>query len=141
MLDTNMVSYILKGKSPAARGRLASLEKGAIACISAVTEAELLYGIAKSDAGDQRREQCKKSLDWFLARLNVEPWGREEAAAYGQLRARQERLGKRLGAPHMQIDTQIAAHAIALGAVLITNDNGFRHVPDLPGIENWATEL
>ncbi len=137
MLDTNMVIYILKGKSPAARARLASLEKGAAACISAVTEAELLYGIAKSDAAGPRREQRKRSLDFFLAHLRVEPWGREEAAVYGQLRARQESIGKTLG----PFDMQIAAHAIALSAVLITNDNTFRNVSELPGIENWATEL
>jgi tRNA(fMet)-specific endonuclease VapC len=137
MLDTNMVIYILKGKSPAARARLASLEKGTAAWISAVTEAELLYGIAKSDAGGPRREQRMKSLDWFLVHLNVKPWGREEAAVYGQLRARQERIGKTLG----PFDMQIAAHAIALGAVLVTNDNAFRQVADLPGVENWATEI
>jgi tRNA(fMet)-specific endonuclease VapC len=137
MLDTNMVIYILKGKSPAARARLASLEKGSAACISAVTEAEILYGIAKSDAGDARREQRQKSVALFLANLNVEPWGREEAAVYGQLRAIQERLGRTLG----PFDMQIAAHAIAMGAVLITNDNAFRNVLDLPGVENWATEI
>lgn len=133
MLDTNMVSYILKAKSPAARARLASLGKGEIACISAVTEAELLYGIAKSGSGDQR----KRSLDWFLARLKVPPWGREEAAVYGPLRAKQEAMGKTLG----PLDMQIAAHAVALEAILITNDKSFQHVPDLVGVENWATDL
>jgi tRNA(fMet)-specific endonuclease VapC len=133
MLDTNMVSYILKGKSPAARARLASVNKGEIACISSVTEGELLYGIAKSCGNAQRN----KSLEWFLAKLNVYPWGREEAAAYGQLRAKQKVMGKTLG----PLDTQIAAHAVALGAILITNDKTFRYVSDLVAIENWATDL
>lgn len=133
MLDTNMVSYILKGKSPAARARIASLRPGESACISVVTEAELLYGIAKSGIGDQR----KRLLDWFLLRITVHPWGREEAAAYGQLRAKQEAMGKTLG----PLDMQIAAHAVALGAILITSDKAFRNVAGLAGVENWATDL
>ena len=133
MLDTNMVSYILKARSPAARSRLASLGQDEIACISVVTEAELLYGIAKSGSGEQRR----KSLDWFLARLKVQLWGREEAAVYGQLRAKQEAMRKTLG----PLDMQIAAHAVTLGAILITNDKAFQQIPDLTGVENWATDF
>jgi predicted nucleic acid-binding protein len=36
---------------------------------------------------------------------------------------------------------QIAAHAVSLGAVLVTNDKAFHQVPDLVDIENWATDL
>lgn len=133
MLDTNTVSYIIKGKSPAARVRLAALSQDEVACISVITEAELLYGIARSGSGEQRR----KSLEWFLARLKVHAWGREAAAAYGMLRARQEATGKSLG----PLDTQIAAHAVAVGALLVTNDHAFQHVLDLAGVENWATDL
>lgn len=133
MLDTNMASYLLKGKSPATRGRISSLRPGEIACISAVTEAELLYGIAKSGIGEQRM----RILHWFLLLVVIHPWGRREAAVYGQLRARQEAMGKPLG----PFDMQIAAHAISLGATLVSNDKAFRHIPDLPGLENWATDL
>jgi tRNA(fMet)-specific endonuclease VapC len=112
-----------------------------MACISSITEAELLYGIAKSAGGPAGShvgsDQRKRSLDWFLARLKVQPWGREEAAAYGQLRAKQEAMGKPLG----PLDMQIAAHAVALRAILITNDKAFQNVPDLPGVENWAPDL
>jgi tRNA(fMet)-specific endonuclease VapC len=133
LLDTNTVSYIIKGKSTASRAKLATLKRDEDACISSITEAELLYGLAKSGASDQRR----KALDWFLLRLKVLPWGREEAAAYGLLRARQESMGKPLG----PLDTQIAAHAVAIGAVIVTNDNAFHQVPDLVGMENWAIDL
>ncbi len=132
MLDTNTVSYILKGKSPAARLRLTTLDSGDLACISTITEAELLYGIAKMGNGNQRR----RSLDWFLARMRILSWAREEAAAYGLLRARQESLGQSLG----PLDTQIAAHAVAVDAVIVTNDRAFQQVKDLP-VENWATDL
>lgn len=132
LLDTNTVIYILKGKSPAARRKLAGLSAESVACISAITEGELLYGLAKSGS-----EQQKRALEWFLARLNVLAWGREEASAYGILRARQERLGRPLG----PLDMQIAAHAIAVGATMVTNDRAFRHVSALSGVENWATDL
>ena len=36
---------------------------------------------------------------------------------------------------------QIAAHAISLGAVMVTNDRAFRQVPDLLSVENWAIDL
>ncbi len=131
LLDTNTIIYILKAKSVAARNRLAALSPGDVACVSVVTEAELLYGVAKSGDGEAKR----KSLEWFLARIKVLAWGREEAAAYGILRARQEQLGKSLG----PLDMQIAAHAITIGAILVTNDRAFRQVESLPGVENWAT--
>jgi tRNA(fMet)-specific endonuclease VapC len=70
MLDTNIASFLLKGKSPATRERMLSLRSGEVACISAVTEAELLYGIAKSGIGEQR----KRLLDWFLLLVAIHPW-------------------------------------------------------------------
>ena len=133
MLDTNMVSCTLKGRSPAARARIASLGPAESACIAAVTEAELLYGIAKLDVGDQRR----RLLDWFLLLVTVHPWGRKEAAVYGPLRAKQEAMGRTLG----PLDMQIAAHSIAAGAILVTHDKAFRQVSDLAGVEDWATDL
>jgi tRNA(fMet)-specific endonuclease VapC len=133
MLDTNMASYLLKGRSSAVRDRMISLRPGELACISAVTEAELLYGIAKADIGEQRM----RILQWFLLLVAVHPWGREEASVYGRLRAQQEAMGKPLG----PLDMQIAAHALSLGAILVTNDRAFHQVPGLTGLENWATDL
>lgn len=57
--------------------------------------------------------------------------------AYGKLRARQEGAGKMIGA----LDLLIAAHAVAVGAVLVTNDKAFAQVTALPGRVNWATDL
>lgn len=128
-----MVSYIVKGRSPQARHRLASLSAGELACISAITEGELLFGLARVGASVQRR----RSLELLLQRLRVEPWDREAAAAYGALRAHQEAIGKNLG----PLDMQIAAHAVAMGATLITNDHAFQSVTNLPGLQNWAVDL
>jgi tRNA(fMet)-specific endonuclease VapC len=131
MLDTNMASYLLRG-SIAVRHRMQTLRPGEVACISAVTEAEILYGIAKAGIGERRM----KLLNWLLQLVAIYPWGREEAAVFGRLRAAQEAMGKTLG-PY---DMQIAAHALSLGAVMVTNDKAFRQVPDLT-VENWATDL
>lgn len=133
MLDTNTVSYILKGTSPAARARLSNLDENQLASISSITEAELWYGLYRIGAAEPRRN----ALRMFLARLQVLPWGREEAAAYGAFRAKQEAIGKPLG----PLDTQIAAHAIAAKAVLVSNDAAFQHAAGLPGLEAWATDI
>lgn len=133
MLDTNMISYIVKGKSLAARLALAGLKPNEIGCISAITEAEVRYGVAKLPADSQRRS----AIEGFLAKLQILPWGSSEAVTYGDLRARQEASGKTLET----LDMLIAAHAITVGAILVTSDRAFRHVRELPGIANWATDL
>lgn len=132
VLDTNIVSYVLKFGSGAAEARILSLSASESACISAITEAELLYGIAKAGAGQKRQSQ----LSLLLRAVQVLSWDREAAAAYARLRVQQEAMGRTLG----PLDMQIAAHALSLKATLVTADRAFRHVPDLP-IENWATDL
>ena len=133
MLDTNMVSYIAKGLSQAARSRMLSLGEEEVACLSVITEAEIRYGLARRPEATALRER----MEWFLAAVNVMPWGRDEARAYGELRAKLESEGKTLG----NMDLQIAAHAIAARAVLVTNDKAFALVSDLGGTTNWATDL
>ena len=133
MIDTNTVSYIVKGKSPAARRRLAGLRQSEIGCISAITEGELRYGLAKVP----NAHVLQAAIEGFLAKIQILAWGREEALAYGQLRAKQEGAGKALG----NLDLLIAAHGIAVGAVLVTNDRAFKQVKDLRGVVNWASDL
>jgi tRNA(fMet)-specific endonuclease VapC len=132
MIDTNTVSYIVKGDSPASRAKLAGLQDDEIACISAITEAELQYGVAKS----ANAATLRPALEGFLAKIQILPWGRDEANAYGRLRAKQEAAGKPLG----NLDMLIAAHAVSVGAILVTNDKAFSHVTDLTAILNWATD-
>jgi tRNA(fMet)-specific endonuclease VapC len=133
MLDTNMVSYIAKGHSKAARARMLNVEKDEIVCLSVITEAEIRYGLAKRPEATALRER----MEWFLAAVKILPWDRNEAKAYGALRAKLESSGKGLE----NMDMQIAAHAIATGAVLVTNDKAFAHVDDLQATVNWATDL
>jgi tRNA(fMet)-specific endonuclease VapC len=133
MLDTNTVSYIAKGHSKAARSRMLNLEEDEVVCLSVITEAEIRYGLAKRPEAVALRER----MEWFLAAVKVLPWGRDEARAYGVLRANLESSGKTLE----NMDMLIAAHAIAIGAVLVTNDKAFAQVEDLHATENWATDL
>jgi len=131
LLDTNIVSYIITGRSQAARARLEEVRSQA--CVSIITVGEILYGLEKVKAGKQRR----KALELFFDTVSVCLWDQDAAAAYGRLRAEQERLGKPLG-PY---DMQIAAHALALGATLISHDAAFRQVAGLAGLEDWAGDL
>lgn len=133
MLDTNMVSYIAKGHSQAARSRMLNLEQDEAVCLSVITEAEIRYGLAKRPEATALRER----MEWFLSAVKVLPWGRDEARTYGAIRATLESSGKTLES----MDMQIAAHAIAVSAVLVTNDNAFAYVEDLQPTVNWATDL
>jgi tRNA(fMet)-specific endonuclease VapC len=133
MIDTNTVSYIINGKSPASRARLINLQPGEVACISVITEAEIQYGLAKNPNATVLRS----ALEGFFAKIQILPWGREEAQTYGGLRAKQEKAGKPLG----NLDMLIAAHAISVRAILVTNDRAFSHLSGLTATAKWATEL
>ena len=133
MLDTNTVSYVLKRKSPAARARISGLLPGGAVCLSSITEGELRFGVDRIGGGGRLRTALQELLDG----VRVLPWGSAEAAVYGRFRANQESIGRPLG----PLDTQIAAHAIAVGAVLVTSDSAFNQGVGLPGLENWATDV
>jgi tRNA(fMet)-specific endonuclease VapC len=133
MLDTNTVSYIVRGQSRAARDRLDGLKINEVGCISVVTEDEIHYGLAKKPPSRAFRE----ILNDFLGKIQILPWGSDEAQAYGTLRFKLERAGKSLSA----LDMLIAAHAISTNATLVTGDKAFAQVEDLRPRVNWAVDL
>ena len=133
ILDTNMVSYIVKGRSLAASDRLVTLSSKEVAAVSAITVAEIRYGLAKKPEATT----LKSLIDSFLASIQVLPWGTDEAEAYGTIRAKLEKKGITFG----NMDMMIAAHAIVTKATLITNDKAFSQVEDLYSTVNWATDL
>ena len=133
MLDTNMVSSIARGRSASARARLLGLTAGEVGCISAITEAEIRYGLARRPEATA----LKVLMEGFVAGLRVLPWGSAEAETYGFLRARLEAAGLTLG----NMDLMIAAHAVAVGAILVTNDKAFGQVEELRSMVNWAVDL
>lgn len=130
MLDTNIASFIVRGAN---KGLKAKLRTYPIAdmCISAITEGELLFGLAKRPDATA----IKKAVHEFLQLVGVLPWDSGAAEAYGVLRASLERQGTPLG----NLDTLIAAHAIALGSILVTNDKALLHALG-QGAEDWSTE-
>ena len=135
LLDTNMVSYIAKGNSPAARRewlRVSRDRQGAV-CISVITEAEVRYGMAKFALSRERAD----AIERLLANLQILPWGSDEAAAYARTRTQLEAKGVTLSA----LDMLIAAQAIASGSILVTRDKIFKQVPGLRATANWATDL
>lgn len=129
MLDTNTVSYIIKGSSDQVKKNLVSVPIANL-CISAITEAELLRGVAKNPEA----KKLPKLVNEFLIRVNIFPWDSSAARAYAKFRTECEKCGKSLGA----MDMLIASHAISEGAVLVTNDKAFYYLGHLLELEDWV---
>ena len=130
MLDTNMSSYIIKGNPPEVRRRLTTLPMDSI-IISAVTQAELFYGLARKN----HQAALTKLVREFLLRVKVLPWDSDAAAAYGDFRAACAVSGITLGS----LDMMIAAHAVSIKAILVTHDKAFRLVPgSILATEDWV---
>jgi tRNA(fMet)-specific endonuclease VapC len=128
MLDTNTVSDAIKGKPLSVRNHLRTTEKSLVA-LSAFTEAELLYGLARKPQAIELRA----TVEEFLQDAEILPWNSDAAAVYGEMRAAQERRGRRLS----HEDLMIAAHALSLGLTLVTHDRAFSFVDDLK-TEDWT---
>ena len=127
MLDTNMVSHLVRGHPAVTRRVLAAPMTDL--CISTVTEGELRFGLA-------RRPEAKRLhrlVGEFLRRVDASPWDSAAAARYGDVRAAMEAEGQILD----PLDLLIAAHALSLGAVLATNDQAFGRVRGLT-LEDWT---
>jgi tRNA(fMet)-specific endonuclease VapC len=102
-------------------------------CISAITEAELLLGVAKKPEAKHLPLAVKE----FLLRVETLPWDSDAAQVYAQLRTTCENEGKPLGT----MDMLIAAHSIAVGAVLITNDQAFYPVEHHLTLQDWTKPI
>ncbi|MFJ1252261.1 type II toxin-antitoxin system VapC family toxin [Cupriavidus sp. CuC1] len=136
MLDTNIVSHIIKGDLPRVRERLVAVPMHSVA-VSVVTQAELLYGVAKRGHPTGLATRVRE----FLARVTVLPWTSAVAEVYGDLRAACEAAGM----PLAPMDMMIAAHAQALSAIpahgtvtLVTRDRAFSRAPVPLAIEDWT---
>lgn len=129
LLDTNVVALALKGKSQRAIDMLATKPRARVG-VSVITELELRFGLEKHPAPGR----LKPIVDGFLSTVRVLPLPPEIASVYGQLRWALERAGRPIG----PLDTIIAAHSIALGAVLVTsNRKEFGRVAGLR-CEDWT---
>lgn len=131
MVDTNILGYFARNSSAALQKRmLTALKKQEIA-ISAITRAEIRFGLALLEVDDKRR----RTIDLMLNEIPVLPWTLEAADRYGDIAAHLQQTGQPIG----QMDTQIAAHALALGLPLVThNTRHFKRVAGLK-LEDWMT--
>lgn len=127
MLDTNIVSELARDPRGAVTRRIAEVGPEAIR-VSVVTAAELRYGCAKKGS-----PRLTAQIDAILGGIEVLPLDVPADAEYGDIRAALEAAGRPIG-PN---DLLIAAHARAIGAVLVTANVGeFTRVPALR-VENW----
>jgi tRNA(fMet)-specific endonuclease VapC len=133
LLDTNIAGYLLNGKSSAARARFREMEDRVICGVSVITEAEARYGCARRPGATRLREEVEN----FFRAVQIFPWDSAAARSYAQLRAQLQVLGRGLA----QMDMLIAAHAHALGAILVTRDAAFAQLSEVLPIENWATDI
>lgn len=127
MLDTNMVSYFIKAH-PTVVARVVGTPMPNL-CISAITEAELLFGLAKLP----QAKRLHDAVSEFLLRVDSLPWDSSVTHQYANVRAEMKKQGKVL-AP---LDLLIATHALSTGAILVTNDQAFAQVPTLQ-LEDWT---
>ena len=129
MLDTNICIYIIKERPEQVIDRLRHTRISDVG-VSTITLSELEYGAAKSS----RPEQNKVAILEFLAPLEILPYDDMAAREYGKTRAYLEKQGTPVGS----MDMLIAAHALSLKCILVTNNESeFRRIPALK-IENWA---
>ena len=127
MLDTNICIYLMKHHPPQVRARFAECFVGEVV-ISAITLAELQFGVACSG---ESRARNKAALNSLLEDIPVAPFDDRAAGAYGPLRAANRERNKDA------LDKLIASHAMSLGVVLVTNnETDFRNFNGLV-IENW----
>lgn len=127
MLDTNIVSHLVR-QHPRVVNHYSQIAPEDM-CISSVTEAELLYGVAKKQS-----HALHETISAFLKTITICDWDSDAAAIYGKLSADMEKRGKVMG----DLDQLIAAHALSRGTTIVTNDQAFGMVQELK-VEDWTT--
>ncbi len=132
MLDTNICIYIMKKQPPSVSRRFSKCRQGEVV-ISAITLAELEYGVYRSSEATQ--EQNRQALDGLIKMIPAVPFAQPAARAYAAIRA---------AVPERQrdaLDKLIASHAKSLHLTLVTNNlDDFRVYPGV-ALENWVKDI
>ena len=129
MLDTDISSCIMKRSDDAVLRRLQKVAVSDV-CVSAITRAEMMYGVEVSP----RRQKDQAALDEFLRYVEVLDYPATAALDYARIRADLKTRGTMIGGN----DLLIAAHARSIGLTLVTNNTKeFSRVHGLK-IENWT---
>ena len=127
LLDTNIVSYCIQ-QEPMVLANLVAAPASSLH-ISVITEAELLFGLAKRP----EMKRLHRLVHEFLRRMTVLPWERATAQVYGDLRATLAAEGKTLAL----LDLLIAAQALAAKAILVSHDHAFQQITTLT-VADWT---
>lgn len=130
MLDTDIASYIIKRRSAAIQAKLSEIPPSHV-CISAVTRAELLYGLKRLPATHRLHLVVKR----FLRLVQTLPWDAEAADHYAEICHQLISSGQPIG----ELDMMIAAHSLSADATLVTNNT--RHYSRIEApltLANWA---
>jgi tRNA(fMet)-specific endonuclease VapC len=127
LLDTNVVSDLVRNPQGKVAQRIRKVGEAKV-CTSIIVAAELRYGAAKKGSA-----RLSAQLEAVLSALEVLPFEPPADAVYASLRAGLEEVGRPIGAN----DMLIAAHAVALGCTIVTdNEQEFARARDLLR-ENW----
>ena len=130
LLDTDTASYLIKGRTPQVEERLATIPPSMI-CISVVTQAELLYGLKALPPAHRLHAGVRQ----FLKIVRILPWDSAAAEFYADIRHQLVTKGQTIG----EMDMMIAAHALAAGAVLVTNNTKhFKRIRAPLALVNWV---
>ena len=129
LLDTNICIYIAKAHPKEVLARFKKLRPGDVG-MSVITYGELYHGACKS----RHRADAENILRELTAIILVAEISGEVGSHYGEIRAELEKAGQVIG----NNDLWIAAHAVALGVPLITNnEREFKRIPGLI-VQNWV---
>ncbi|GAC1401519.1 MAG: type II toxin-antitoxin system VapC family toxin [Vulcanimicrobiaceae bacterium] len=127
MLDTNIVSDLVRNPGGRSTRRISEVGEHAV-CTSVIVASELWYGAVKRDSA-----RLTIQLEAVLSAIEIAPLETPVERVYGELRARLERVGRPIGGN----DLLIAAQSVALGLVLVTdNEREFSRIDEL-SCENW----
>ncbi|GAC1649456.1 MAG: type II toxin-antitoxin system VapC family toxin [Acidobacteriaceae bacterium] len=130
MLDTDTISFLVKGRNPTIRDRFRTHATSELV-ISAVTRAELLYGLKALDPAHMLRVAVKRILE----EIPSLSWQAEAAEYYAEMRHQLTTSRQLIG----DLDMMIAAHALAIHAVLVTrNERHFSRIRLPLQMENWS---
>ncbi|HDL98931.1 MAG TPA: type II toxin-antitoxin system VapC family toxin [Desulfobacteraceae bacterium] len=128
LLDTNILSDLVKQPAGAAARKIASLDDEKTCCTSLVVACELRYGAHKKGSAT-----LSQKVNQLLATIAVLPLNDDMAVHYAEIRVELERMGQPIGSN----DLLIAAHARSQGLTVVTaNVKEFLRVPELT-VENW----
>ncbi len=127
MLDTDTVSFALRGQGDV--GVRILEHRSSELCVSAITVAELRYGTAR-----RKSSRLDQLVDNFISNVAVVPFDETCATHFGQVASALAEKGTPIG----ELDALIAAHAMALGVTLVTNN--LKHFSRVSGLKlaNWA---